>query len=428
MASGHSWVNIDLLAVPLAVTNTSHPIFLRGDRMPDISPLAHDIASVARIDAVPVILSMVKHVTGMRFAAIARVTDRRWVACAVDDAISFGLEPGGELVLESTICHEIRQSHQPVLFTHASEHPFYSQHHTTRTYHLESYASIPIIKADGEFFGTLCAIDTLPAHFDENAVLKTLTLFAQLIAMHLDMQQNLEKSEHELADATEVGRLREQFIAVLGHDLRTPLSAIRMSADLLESRLEDTRQRGLASAIRKSSQRMGALIEDVLDFARGKLGGGIPVRRTVVDDLQGVFTSVMAEICASEPEVKIHQSMAIPCGVYCDPARIGQLLSNLLGNAVKHGSRQFPIELSTRMEDSDLVVSVTNQGPCIPEASMPLLFQPFKRSEASSREEGLGLGLYIAAQIVNGHRGTLSVSSSDEQGTCFIARFPAGVE
>jgi len=214
--------------------------------MPDTFAFAQDIASVAKIDAVPIILSMVKHVTGMRFAAVARVTDRRWVVCAVDDSIDFGLQPGGELVLESTICHEIRQKRQPVLFTHASEHPVYSLHHTPKTYQLESYASIPIVKANGEFFGTLCAIDTVPAHFDENAVLKTLTLFAQLIAMQLDLQQDLERSESALADATEAGRLREQFIAVLGHDLRTPLSAIRMSADLLETRLDDKRERSLA--------------------------------------------------------------------------------------------------------------------------------------------------------------------------------------
>lgn len=119
--------------------------------MPDTSDFSHDIAAVARIDAVPIILNMVKHVTGMRFAAVARVTDHNWVALAVDDSINFGLKPGGELVLESTICHEIRQNSQPVIFTHASAHPIYAQHHTPRTYQLESYASIPIIKANGEF-------------------------------------------------------------------------------------------------------------------------------------------------------------------------------------------------------------------------------------------------------------------------------------
>jgi len=293
---------------------------------------------------------------------------------------------------------------------------------------LESYASIPIVRANGDFFGTLCAIDTVPAHFDETAVLKTLGLFAQLIAMHLDLSGDLEKSENALADATEAGRLREQFIAVLGHDLRTPLSAIRMSADLLESRLSDRRERGLASAIRKSSQRMGALIEDVLDFARGKLGGGIPVRRTVVDDLESVFDTVLAEIQASEPDARINRSMTIASGVYCDPARIGQLLSNLLGNAVKHGDRKHPVEVVATTDGSEFVLSVANQGASIPATLIPLLFQPFKRSEGGQRGEGLGLGLYIAAQILEGHNGTLSVSSSPDQGTCFVARFPVRLE
>jgi signal transduction histidine kinase len=393
--------------------------------MSENDAFTQDIAAVARIDAVPIILDMVKHVTGMRFAAVARVTDAHWVALAVDDSINFGLKPGGELLLESTICHEIRQSRQPVVFTHASEHPVYAQHHTPKTYQLESYASIPIVKANGEFFGTLCAIDTVPAHFDECAVLKTLGLFAQLIAMHLDLRSDLEKSENALADATQAGRLREQFIAVLGHDLRTPLSAIRMSADLLESRLEDKRERGLASAIRKSSQRMGALIEDVLDFARGRLGGGIPVRRTRVDDLQGVFSSVIAEIQASEPDVQIEQDFAIPDDIYCDPTRIGQLLSNLVGNAVTHGTRESPVRIVAKTEGDDVVLSVSNHGACIPAALMPLLFQPFKRSDGGQRGEGLGLGLYIASQILEGHGGTLSVSSSPDQGTCFVARFPA---
>jgi signal transduction histidine kinase len=396
--------------------------------MPETSIFSSDIAAVARIDAVPIILNMVKHVTGMRFAAVARVTDEHWVALAVDDSLDFGLKPGGELVLESTICHEIRQDGQPVIFTHASEHPLYANHHTPKTYQLESYASIPIITGNGEFFGTLCAIDTVPAHFDENAVLKTLGLFAQLIAMHLDLRGDLEKSENALADATEAGRLREQFIAVLGHDLRTPLSAIRMSADLLESKLGDRRERGLAGAIRKSSQRMGSLIEDVLDFARGRLGGGIPVRRSVVDDLQSVFDSVVAEIQASEPDILIHQNMEIPSGIYCDPTRIGQLLSNLLGNAVRHGAREHPIEVAAKLDGNEFVLSVANQGTCIPEALMPLLFQPFKRSEGGQRGEGLGLGLYIASQILEGHKGTLSASSSPDQGTCFVARFPARLD
>ncbi|KAB2525546.1 histidine kinase [Pseudomonas koreensis] len=384
-----------------------------------------DLQAIGSIDAVPVILSMVKHITGMRFAAVARVTESKWIACAVDDSIDFGLLPGGELVLESTICHEIRQHHQPVIFGHASQHPLFSTHHTPKTYGLESYISIPIIKADGEFFGTLCAIDSVPANLDDPAIEKTLTLFAQLIAMSLDTQGHLHATKTALANANEMGRLREQFIAVLGHDLRTPLSAIRMSADLLDGKVEDKRSRTLLSAIRTSSVRMGVLIENILDFARGRLGSGIPVQRKLVDDLQQTLRQTLEEIQVAYPQAKFIDSLEVPAGVYCDPLRISQLLSNLLGNAVTHGSIAEPIVLKAFAEGDEIVISLTNQGTPIPPALMPLLFEPFSRSEAGQRHEGLGLGLYIAGQIANAHNGTLSVTSDRETGTCFVARFPA---
>lgn len=396
--------------------------------MPKPADFSHDISTVAKIEAVPLILNMVKHITGMRFAAVARVTDTKWVACAVDDSINFGLIPGGELILETTICHEIRQHRQPVIFEHASEHPLYSTHHTPATYGLESYVSIPIIRSNGDFFGTLCAIDQVPAQFDEAAVSKTLTLFAQLISAQLDVQADLEAKAIELANATETGVIRDQFIAVLGHDLRSPLSAIRMSADMLEAKLPIGREQNLATAIRQSSQRMSNLIEDVLDFSRGKLGGGIPVKRALVDNLGDIFIAVINEITASHSDVKITQNVNIPPGVFCDSGRMGQLLSNLLGNAVTHGSRDHPIEVLASTQGSHIVLSVANQGPEIQDTLMPLLFQPFTRSAGGGRGEGLGLGLYIASQIVTGHNGTLSVTSTPEAGTRFVAHFPCTLE
>ncbi|KQQ67892.1 histidine kinase [Pseudomonas sp. Leaf127] len=383
-----------------------------------------DIGAVNRIDAVPIILRMVKQMTGMRFAAVARVTESHWVACAVDDALEFGLKPGGQLVVDSTICHGIRQHRQPVVFGHASQHPVYSRHPTPHGYKLESYISIPIIQADGHFFGTLCAIDPAPAEIEDPGLLDTLNLFAQLIATNLDLQRSLDLKTHALSDAEEAGRLREQFIAVLGHDLRTPLSAIRMSADLLQTQVVGQRQQRLVHAIGQSSQRMSALIEDVLDFARGRLGDGITVRRVWVEDLQGYLRTVVDEVLASHPGCRINVDLQLGTGIYCDPARMGQLLSNLLGNAVTHGAQQAPVELVVRIEEGDVMLAVANQGEPIPESLLPLLFQPFTRCEAGARGEGLGLGLYIAAQIMQGHEGTLSVSSDARHGTCFVARFP----
>jgi len=392
------------------------------------SDFSADIEAVRAIGAVPVILSMVKHMTGMRFAAVARVTDKNWVACAVDDSIDFGLKPGGELVLESTICHEIRQHRAPVIFGHASQHPHFSLHHTPRTYGLESYISLPIILADGTFFGTLCAIDSVPANLDESAITKTLTLFAQLIAMSLDSQRNLEATQTALAMTQEHGRLRDQFVAVLGHDLRTPLSAIRMSAELLESRTTEKRSLNLIAAIRKSSMRMGMLIENVLDFARGRMGGGIPVKRLLVDDLGPILEQALREVQMSNPEAQIHHLFNLQPGIYCDSLRITQLLSNLVGNAVIHGAKASLIEARAWCEGPDVVISVTNQGPPIAEHLMPLLFEPFTRSEAGHRGEGLGLGLYIAYQIAEAHGGTLEVTSTLESGTVFVARFPSIIQ
>ncbi|WP_257230402.1 sensor histidine kinase KdpD [Pseudomonas sp. SbOxS1] len=389
------------------------------------SDFSQDVNAIHSIEAVPVILSMVKHLTGMRFAAVARVTERNWVACAVDDSIDFGLKPGDELVLESTICHEIRQHRKPVIFGHASEHPIFPC--TTRPKPMDWRATSPSPSSRPmAIFSGHCVPSTRCLRMWMSRPLPmALTLFAQLIAMSLDTQNNLEITKAALVTAHEHARLREQFVAVLGHDLRTPLSAIRMSADLLETKTTDKRSLKLISAIRSSSTRMGMLIENVLDFARGRMGGGIPIKRQLVDDLGNTLRLTLDEVQSSNPEATFVHSLNIPAGVYCDSLRISQLLSNLLGNAVTHGSPATPITVQAYAEENEIVISVKNQGTPIPPQLMPLLFEPFTRSEAGQRGEGLGLGLYIASQITTAHNGTLNVVSTIESGTCFVARFPA---
>src|SRR3954462_7028704 len=178
-----------------------------------------DIDAVQRIDAVPKILNVVCRMTGMGFAAVARVTEERWICCAARDEIEFGLKPGGELQIETTICHEIRQSREAVVIDHVAEDPTFCGHHTPAMYGFQSYISVPIILADGTFFGTLCAIDPRPARVDRPEVLAMFQLFGQLIAKHLDERRKLARAEDALAEERETGELREQFIAVLGHDL-----------------------------------------------------------------------------------------------------------------------------------------------------------------------------------------------------------------
>src|SRR6202167_6726240 len=150
-----------------------------------------DIATIGSIEAVPSILQVVCHATGMGFAAVARVTEGRWIACSVLDQIDFGLKPGGELKVETTICHEIRQSREGVVIDHVAEDNVYCGHPTPAMYGFQSYISMPIFLKDGSFFGTLCAIDPKPAKLKNDGVIGMFRLFAELIAFHLDAGRRL---------------------------------------------------------------------------------------------------------------------------------------------------------------------------------------------------------------------------------------------
>jgi GAF domain-containing protein len=195
-----------------------------------------DLAAIDRIQAVPTLLEVVCRTTGMGFAAVARVTENRWIACAVRDDIQFGLQPGGELKLETTICHEIRQSGQAVVIDHVAEDETYCQHHTPAMYGFQSYISMPIVLSDGSFWGTLCAIDPRPARLNNPESIGMFKLFAELIGFHLNASERLATSEASLLDERRTSELREQFIAVLGHDLRNPLASIDAGAKMLEPR------------------------------------------------------------------------------------------------------------------------------------------------------------------------------------------------
>lgn len=385
--------------------------------------LLEDIAEIGRIQAVPRILETVAHITGSRFTAIARVTQTTWTACATFDTLGFGLVPGGQLVLETTICDEIRQSATSVVFAHASEHPIYSQHHTPRIYGLESYASVPIHRPDGSFFGTLCAIDSAPANFDVAHVQRSMELLADLVGSYLDKEDRLERAESALSDAHRVADLRDQFIAVLGHDLRSPLQAISIAADSLACEAGTERQQRMLAHITSGVARMDGLINDVLDFARGRLGGGIPIALQLTSTLEEDLKRVVEEvaIATGRQDIKVH--IKIDDDVVCDPSRLAQLLANLLTNAAVHGERSSPITLTVHSEPEMLTLDVHNEGH-IPSARLDAIFSPFSREKSERPRPGLGLGIYIASEIARSHGGTLEVESSAAAGTLFTFKMP----
>jgi signal transduction histidine kinase len=393
------------------------------DRTRGHQTIADDIAAISRIDSVPTILQAAARATGMRFTAVARVTDTKWTACAVYDRIDFGLKAGGELVLESTICNEIRQHHQMVVFNQASTHGHFRDHHTVKMYGIESYISIPIFVRDGRFFGTLCAIDPLPGKLDDPHVVETMKLFARLIGSELDAQDRLEQSANALLIAEETAKLREQFIAVLGHDLRNPLMAIQAGVGLLKPKLQDARSSSVLDGILRSSERMAHLINDILDFARGRLGDGIPVALQWQANLPDELRNVIDEVRRANPGRALDVTLAIGHPVACDAGRLAQLLVNLLVNAIVHGAPDQPIRVTAQSDAQAFELAVSNGGEPIPQDKIARMFQPFTRGVDEQSPSGLGLGLYIASEIARAHGGTLGVSS-DESETRFAFRMP----
>lgn len=226
---------------------------------------------------------------------------------------------------------------------------------------------------------------------------------------------NNEAAERAAAAEREASRLREQFIAVLGHDMRNPLASISSGVRLLTDR-ETISARGqrVLNLMHGSVVRATDLIDNVMDFARGRLGGGISLSRDPAAPLTPVLEQVVAELASVSPGRDIRTSFDIVEPIDCDRMRIGQLLSNLLGNAVTHGAKTQPIVVDARTRDGQFVLSVTNGGEPISQAAMDRLFQPFFRGEVRANQMGLGLGLHIASEIAKAHGGDLTVSSNDE--------------
>jgi signal transduction histidine kinase len=385
--------------------------------------LEQDVAAVARIDSVQKILEVVCRITGLGFSAVARVTDTKWIACAVRDEISFGLAAGGELPLKTTICDAIRHTGLPVVINHVARDPQYRDHQTPKLYGFQSYISYPIHLPDGRFFGTLCAIDPKPVKVQTPEILGMFKLFADLIAMHLDADDRIAASEQALLTERAASQLREQFIAVLGHDLRNPLGAINMGVEVLRLTSTNAEDAEMLDLIRRSAGRMGELIANLMDFARGRLGGGLSLAPATDCDLGATLAHVVAELRAGWSGREIRLEICVDRPIPCDAARIGQMVSNLVANALAHGDPAGPVVVRAVCTATDLEVSVTNRGATIPPEIMQKLFEPFARGSAKPGQQGLGLGLYIADEIAKAHRGSLSVTSVDGQ-TCFTFKMP----
>ena len=222
-----------------------------------------DIADVQAIPIVPTILEVVCQTTGMGFAAIARVTDEKWLTCGVLDNISFGLRPGDELEVESTLCNEVRQAESLVAIDHVKDDVLYFNHHTPLKYGFQSYISVPINRKDGTFFGTLCAIDPEPNQLKNEKVIGMFTLFAELISFHLDTLQTL-REQNIIIEKKDLALDSYSFVS--SHDLQEPLRKIQTFSNLvLDGEIENLSENGknYFANIGRAATRMRHILKDL---------------------------------------------------------------------------------------------------------------------------------------------------------------------
>ncbi|WP_069299386.1 GAF domain-containing sensor histidine kinase [Neptunicoccus sediminis] len=393
-----------------------HAAFLDGEH-----DFQEDILKLAGSDLVGTILETVMLATNMRFAAVARVTNERWVACRTVDEVNFGLAAGDEIEIQSTFCQTVRDTSEMVLFNDVATDAVYLNHPIAAQFGIVSYASIPIHRSDGSFFGTLCAIDTVPRNVKHPRVVAMLEMFADAIGKSLETEERLETQEKLVEQERELARIQDEFVAVLGHDLRNPVAALQSGFRLLAKQPLPDDARKLVPVMEASLLRMGDLIDNIMMHAKARLGGGIQIEATADAPLAQSLTQIVEEIrAATTQDVELVLSFDRP--LFCDAPRVAQAISNLLSNAVRHGTPGTPIKLHGVCDASGIAISVSNQGEPVPEDLRQDLFHPFRRG-SHARGEGLGLGLYIASTIAAAHDGLIDLQCADGT-TTFTFRMP----
>jgi signal transduction histidine kinase len=249
-----------------------------------------------------------------------------------------------------------------------------------------------------------------------------------------DISRFNESIDQSLAEAVDsytqrVEQSRRMFLAILGHDLRNPLNSIRMAAQLVSRATDEAPGSARAlSMIEKNTETITRLIHDLIDFASTGLGNAMPLTRSPLD-LEQVGRNVFEEFCFAYPQrtLRFHPSGDLT-GDW-DTARVRQVISNLMGNALQHGATEGPVELSIAAEESTVVLRVHNEGPPIPPEMRTTIFDPllrYAKSEMSAQQSSssIGLGLYIVREVVVAHGGTVAVNSTAQTGTTFTVRLP----
>lgn len=405
--------------------------------------LRKDIERIQALDIVPSILELICKTTGMGFSAVARVTETHWIACAVRDEINFGLQPGGELELETTICNEIRDHGQPVVIDEVRLDEQFFNHHTPKKYGFQSYISIPIFLKTGQFFGTLCAIDPRPFPLKAGNMVTMLSLFADLIAYHLHTQDQmlaktdlLERTQHHLESSLDDIR---QFSHIGRHTLQEPLRKLRVFSDMIvkeNSLPADHKVKQIAGKINSIATDFSMIIQGLTEFSGYSAADDILqivdlnlVLKNVIGKLQLQVRQKNGEIITAP----LHHIIGIP-------QQINKLFYYILDNALRFSRPGVPPliriysgevhkeELTAiqfpAIYDSYCKVVFEDNGIGINASHLEKIFDLFVKLHSKETNAGLGMGLSQSKKIMLNHEGVILVSSVEGTGSSFSLIFP----
>jgi len=393
--------------------------------------LRQDLEAVQQISFVPSMLEVICQITGMGFAAVARVTSDRWVACSVRDEVQFGLKEGGELQIATTLCNEIRDHRQPIIINDVAQDTCYHNHHTPRIYNLQSYISFPILLKNGEFFGTLCAISSRPAQVNNKKVIDTFTMFAELLSFHLQSLDLLERSYHtnrELVDKnkalTLVNNDLDTIVYTASHDLKSPLVNMEgllqaLSYNLKEENLNREEINQIIRLMQSSLKRFKGTLRDLTTLIETDNNSGKEITAEIswwelVGEVKQDLNKLIAE---SQAIIEIAGVDKILLSF--SRKNYKSILYNLISNALKYRSPDRAPHVRVQLEQvaGRIQLTITDNGLGIPREKQEKIFNLFQRLH--SHVEGSGLGLFIVHRLVTRMKGKIQVKSTVNQGTTF---------
>lgn len=406
------------------------------------SEFDRDIQRVQQISIIPTLLDVICQTTGMGFAAVARVTQDRWITCSVRDDIQFGLVPGSELQIETTICNEIRASIQPVVIDHVAQDKLFCSHHTPAMYGFQSYISFPIILKTGEFFGTLCAIDPRPAQLDNTQIKGLFTAFAQLISFHLQQTDLLEQSDRAVKNLgrqlTESVDENRQYRHISNHSLQEPLRKLRLFSTMLvdvigQEPIDRDKAEGLALKINSGADKFSRLIKNLSEFSILDDEDDY-VQPTDLNDLLAVVLARLSpQLKAKNATLDVKELPTIPAM----PLQLEQLFYHLIHNAVKFAKKDVPLAITISSKQVAITdqahqlskvheyveILVSDNGIGIEESQLEKIFDLFAQLVPS--QEGVGFGLPYCRKVVRNHYGQISIDSAVGQGTIVSLILPS---